>query len=412
LARTPIEVYQNLLNIEIDDSLPEHIGRVVSRFGEYQLAGEKLSVHLARFIELCTRIIAMLDAKTLADLEHLTMAIDTLDHFTSASKWWHLTREMPGFVIRPSSRDPRDFIKSMAYIKLGSETINRIESAHQHLSSFLDQQELADTEFHEQLCKSYVSAWTLLSAFACKERGGNITSESDFETAYDILRILMFYTPLYDFKAITSLRKLATSPIIPQIAQIEFSPGFERKLDSSLAARLERQHGGLIIKIAAAVPGAARSILTNSLRLLSQLQALRTNTPRLEEEAYADAILEALHLLDSHGVSSDQLRDESNVFRIFKGMVPAVDDIIDRLSSIIRRLEAMIVDASGNKDFLFQNSRVVPRLVSLLLLLASATNTEPTPVLRDIDLKRGVVLLELIINAKEFQGLLSEESIS
>ena len=408
MARTPIEVYQNLLNTKIDESLPEHIGRVVSRFGEYQLAGEKLSVHLARFIELCTRIIAILDAKTIADLGHLTMAIDTLDHFTSASKWWHLTREMPGFVIRPSSRDPRDFIKSMAYIKIGSETINRIEGARQRLSEFLDQQEHANTEAHEQLCKSYVSSWILLSAFSCKERGRNMTSETDFETAYDILRILMFYTPLYDFKAITSIRKLATSPIIPQIARIEFSPGFERKLDSSLAARLERQHGSLITKIAAAVPGAARSILTNSLRLLSQLQALRNNTSRLEEEAYADAILEALQILDLHRVSSEHLRDESNALKIFRGMVPAADDIINRLSSMIRRLEAMIVDASGNRDFLFQNSRVVPRLVSLLLLLASATSPEPQPVLRDIDLKRGIVLLEQIINAKEFQDLLSE----
>ena len=85
-------------------------------------------------------------------------------------------------------------------------------------------------------------------------------------------------------------------------------------------------------------------------------------------------------------------------------MTPAVDDIIDRLSLIIRRLESLIVDSSGNRDFLFQNSRVVPRMVSLLLLLASGTNPEPSPVLRDIDLKRGLVILEQIVNAKEFQG--------
>ena len=408
MARTPIEVYRDLLSTRIDEQIPEAINRVVGRFSDYQLAGEKLSVHIARFIELCARIIASLDSKETADLEHLTMAIDILDHFTSASKWWQMTREMPGLVIRPSSRDPRDFIKSIAYIKIGTEAINRIGGARQRLFEFLDQQELVNPEFHDQLCESFTSSWILLSAFSCKDRGKHTTSESDFETAYDTLRILMFYTPLFDFKAITSTRKLATSPIIPQIASIEFSAGFERKLDSSLAARLERQHGDKITKIAAAVPGAARSILTNSLRLLSQLQAVRKGEPRIEEEAYADAILGALQLLEEHGVSSEQLRDESTVLSIFKGMTPAMDEIIDRLSLIIRRLESLIVDSSGNRDFLFQNSRVVPRLVSLLLLLASGTNPEPSPVLRDLDLKRGLVILEQIVNAKEFQDPLLE----
>jgi hypothetical protein len=408
LARTPIEIYRSLLSTKMDGKIPEAISKVARRFSDYQLAGEKLSVHIARFIELCTRIIAILDSAEIANLEHLTMAVDILDHFTSASKWWQMSREMPGFVIRPSSRDPRDFIKSLAYIKLGTEAINRIEGARQRLSEFLNQQELADPEFHDQVCESFASAWVLLSAFSCKERGRSTTSESDFEVAYDILRILMFYTPLHDFRAITSSRKLATSPIIPQIAQIEFSPGFERKLDSSLASRLERQHSGLISKIAAAVPGAARSILTNSLRLLSQLQAVKNGISRLEEESYADTILGAFQLLETHGVSSEQLRDESSVLRIFKGMIPAVDNIIDRLNFIIRRLEALIVDSSGNRDFLFQNSRVVPRLVSLLLLLASATNPESHPVLRDIYLKRGIVILERIVNAREFRPLLSE----
>ena len=408
MARTPIDVYQGLLGIKIDDKIPEAINKVVSRFSDYQLAGERLSVHIARFVELCTRIIASLDSQTTANLSHLTMAIDTLDLFTSTSKWWQVTREIPGFVLRPTSRDPRDFIKSTAYIKIGTESINRIRASHQRLSQFLNQQELANPEFHDQLCKSFTSAWTLLSAFSCKERGKNTTSESDFETAYDILRILMFYTPLYDFKAITSIRKLATSPIIPQIARIEFSPGFERKLDSSLAARLERQHSGELSKIASTVPGSAKSILTNSLRLLTQLQAVRNGKPRVEEEGYADAILEALQFLEKFGVSSEQMRDESAVLTIFKGMVPAADDIVNRLSFIIRRLESLIVDSSGNKDFLFQNSRVVPRLISLLLLLASATNPESMPLLKDIDLKRGLVILEQIVNAKEFQGLLSE----
>jgi hypothetical protein len=405
LARTPIEIYRDLLTITIDEHVPEAINRVVQRYADYQLAGEKLSVHLARFIELCTRIIASLESKPNANLSHLTMAIDILDHFTSASKWWYMTRELPGFVLRPASRDPRDFIKSIAYIKTGTEAINRIGGARQRLAGFLDQQEVADSAFRDQLCESFTSAWILLSAFSCKERGRNTTSESDFETAYDILRILMFYTSLHDFKAITSTRKLATSPIIPQIARIDFSPGFERKLDSSLAARLERQHSSELSKIAAAVPGAARSILTNSLRLLSQLHALKNEIPRLEAEGYADVILGALQLLEEHGVSAKHLRDESSVSTLFKGMIPAVDEIIDRLSLMIRRIESLIVDASGNKDFLFQNSRVVPRLVSLLLLLASATNPEPKPVLRDIDLKRGIVILEDIINAKKAQDL-------
>jgi hypothetical protein len=389
------------------EKIPEAISKVVSRFSDYQLAGEKLSVHIARFIELCTRIIANLDSKATADLEHLTMAIDTLDHFTSTSKWWNMTRELPGFVLRPSSRDPRDFIKSIAYLKVGVESINRIEGARHRLAQFLDQQELASPEFHDQLCGSFTSTWVLLSAFSCKERGRNTTSETDFETAYDILRILMFYTSICDFKAITSTRKLATSTIIPKIARVEFSPGFERKLDSSLAARLEQQHSNLISKISSAVPGAARNVLTNSLRLLSQLQALKIGTPRLEEGSYADVILESLQLLERHGVSPEQIRDETAVLKLFKGMNPAVDEIVNRLSFMVRRVEALIVDSMGNKDFLFQNSRVVPRLVSLLLLLSSATNPEPNPVLRDIDLKRGVVILEQIVNAKEFQNLLS-----
>jgi hypothetical protein len=99
-------------------------------------------------------------------------------------------------------------------------------------------------------------------------------SEGDFEAAYDTIRILLFYVPNDDFIALTAVRRVGTNARFPQIARIPVSVGFERKLDSSVAARLERLHGENLAKVAALTSGASRAVLTNSLRFIAQLAAV------------------------------------------------------------------------------------------------------------------------------------------
>jgi len=397
LARTPVDVYRGLVNTQLDDKAVEQINSVVSRFTDFVFAGEKLSIHLNRFLDLTTRLIALLDSQTTVNQEHLTMSVDLLDYLTSASKWWTVTRQEPGIVLRPPSREARGFIKSITDLHVGGTTLQRISGATDKLSRFLEEHDIKSSTEVESFCNNMLSAWVLLSAFACKGQGRNVTTEADFETAYDVVRILLFYVELEDFKALTVIRQLGSHPLLPKIASVNFAPGFEKKLNASVAASLEKEYGNYLIKMARATSGAARLILTNSLRLLAQFQAIDKGIKRLEEEHYDSSIIGALELIESIGVSTDFLQDDSAAITIFKSLQPG-DGVDERIQLMLRRLEGLIVDSTGNKDFLLQYARLVPRLIALILLLASKTKESPNSPIEDSDIKRGLILLYQLIN--------------
>ncbi|MHA3963080.1 MAG: hypothetical protein AM325_006025 [Candidatus Thorarchaeota archaeon SMTZ1-45] len=397
MTRTPVEVYKGLLGITVEDSVPKQIEIVVTRFTDFLFLGSKISVHLTRFVSLFTKLVAYLESRDLANPTDVTEAIDVLDYFTSTSKWWLMTRNEPGFVLRPPSREPRNFIKSITDLQFGPNTLQRISGAAEKLFRFLKEHEVADKVQRDDLRESFISSWAILSAFACKGQGRNVISETDFETAYDILRILCFYVPSEDFKALTVIRRLGSHPVLPKAASVGFSPGFERKLNSSAAARLEKVHGDYLAEMAPATSGASRTILTNSLRFLGQLQAVKQEIERLEDEHYDSTILNALQMFENIGVSSAFLQDESVAIQLFRGL-KLDNGVEERIQLLIRRLEGLVVDSTGNKDFLLQYARLVPRLVALLLLLATATKTSSKDPLKDIDLKRGLVLLHTMIS--------------
>ncbi len=397
MARTPVDVYRDLVQTQLDDKIMGQIDTVVSRFTDFVFAGEKLSIHLNRFLDLTTRLIALLDSETIVNQSHLTMSVDLLDYLTSTSKWWIVTRREPGIILKPPSREARSFIKSIADLHVGGSTLQRISGATDKLSKFLEEHEIESSGEVERLCNGMLSAWALLSAFACKGQGRNVTTEADFETSYDVVRILLFYVSLDDYKALSIIRQLGTHTLLPKAASVTFSPGFEKKLNASVAASLEKEHGEHLIQMAKATSGASRSILTNSLRLLGQLQAVKLDIKRLEEEHYDAIIVGALELIESVEVSSDFLQNDSAALSIFKNLRPG-DGVDERIQFLIRRLEGLIVDSTGNKDFLLQYTRLVPRLIALMLLLASNTKDSPTAPLEDSDMKRGLILLYKLIS--------------
>jgi hypothetical protein len=397
LARTPVDVYQGLLRTQLDDTIQNQIETVTVRFADTQFLGSKISVHLTRFLRLFTKLMAYLETRDTATVSDVTEAIDVLDYFTSTSKWWSMTRKEPGLILKPPSREPRSFIKSITDLQFGPNTIQRISGAGEKLVHFLEEHRVADTVQREELSEDFVSSWAILSAFACRGQGRNVATEADFEIAYDILRILFFYVPSEDFKALSVIRRLGSHPTLPKAASIGFSPGFERKLNSSVAASLERVHGDHLAEMASATSGASRTILTNSLRFLGQLHAAKQKIERLEEEHYDSTILSSLQMFDQIGVSSDFLQNESAAVEVFKGLKLGVG-VEERIQLLTRRLEGLVVDSTGNKDFLLQYARLVPRLIALLLLLATTTKTSQKALIEDIDLKRGLILLYDLIN--------------
>jgi hypothetical protein len=397
LARKPIDVYQGLINTKLSVDSVSHIESVVGRYDDHMLTGQKLSFHLRRFVEFWSRHSAFLDNRETTNLSDLTTAIDLLDYFTSTSKWWKMTRDDPGLTLRLPSRDPREFIKSIPLIQMGSETLGRVSGARDRLTRFLEEHELGDDSSRAALSELLVSIWLLLCGFSCKGQGRNITTEEDFETSYDIVRILLFYMSLNDFRALTAVRQIATDPNLPKIAVIGFSPGFERKLDSSLAASLERVHGEYLTKVAASTPGATRNILTNSLRILGQIQAMKLGMNRIEKEDYDSIIVGAMGLLETINVPAQLLQDESDVVNLFKGLHPG-EGVEEKLSLLTRRIEGLLVDSAGNRDYVLQYARLVPRIVALLLLVAGATKIQSTEPLQDGDLKRGLILLNRLFS--------------
>jgi hypothetical protein len=92
LARTPVDVYQGLLRTRLEDTIPDQIDSVTTRFADTQFLGSKISIHLTRFLILFTKLVAYLESRDVATLSDVTEAIDILDYFTSTSKWWSMTR--------------------------------------------------------------------------------------------------------------------------------------------------------------------------------------------------------------------------------------------------------------------------------------------------------------------------------
>ncbi|NHI83526.1 MAG: hypothetical protein EAX81_04420 [Candidatus Thorarchaeota archaeon] len=397
MTRTPIEIYRGLIDASIPTEIVSHIDSVIGRYSHQVFAGQKLIIHLSHFLETICKTITILDGRTTSSISDLTGAVDILDHFTSTSKWWTITREDPGFRLRLPSRDPREFMLSLSQVQIGGETSGRIAGAAEKLARFLEDHGLTDTKSCEALCERFASCWVLISGFSCKSQGRSVTTESDFEVAYDILRILLFYTPLYDFKALTAIRRISTDPKIAKLAEIAFSPGFERKLESSVAARLERLNEASLAKIAFSVPSASRNILTNSLKFLAQLKALEQGLSRIEEDDYDSIILGSMGLLNSIGISQENFRDEATVNALFR-KIQLDAGVDEKLSLLVRRLEGLLVDSTRNREFLLQNAKLVPRMVALLLLLAGVTKASSDRGLQDLDLKRSLVLFHDLIS--------------
>jgi len=397
LVRTPIELYRGLVQTRLGDEMVGRISTLVGRFSDGVFAGQRMSDHLTRLLSLFSRLMAFLGSRTITDLNDLEMAVDLLDHFTSTSKWWVVSRKEPALVPRPSSRDPREFMKSIVDVQLGGDTLSRIVGSTEKLSHFLEEHGIADGRTREALCESFASVWALLSGFICRSQGRGTVIQGDFEAAYDVVRVLLFYIPFDDFKALTAIRKIGTNPKLPRVAGISMAAGFERKIDSSVAARLERLHGEDLVKVAVLTLGASRAVLTNSLRFLAQLVAIEKGISNIEERDYESMILRAVEMLEKAGVQSSIFQDEAAVTKLFKSLRFS-EELAERVSLLTRRLEGLIVDSAGSRDFLLQYSRLVPRLLSLLLLLASGTRPLSDASLRDADLKRGLMSLDRLLS--------------
>ncbi len=397
LARKPIDVYRGLVRTRVNEEIAPHIDTVVERYSDHMFADMKLSLHLKRFVEIWARLVAYLNQREIVDVPDLTAAIDLLDYFTSTSKWWALSRDDPGIVLKPPSRDPREFIKSLPLVSFSNEALGRASSASEKLSHFLEEHKIGGTDARADLREHFISTWHLIGASVCKSQGRNTTEEGDFEAAYDLVRVLLFYTPADDFVALTAVRQVATNPILSKLSVIDFGPGFDRKLDSSLAARLERSHGEYLTKIARLTTAESRSILTNSLRVLAQLQALKLGISRIKIEDYEPVTMGAMELLERIDVPSALLHEQSKVTELFKSLQPE-EGVEEKMALLRRRVEGLLVDSTGNRDFLLQFTKLVPRITALLLLLAGGTKARPGEKLKDSDVKRGLILLNRLLN--------------
>jgi len=386
LARTPLDVYKGIASVETPSDVSKKMMLVANRFSDLSFAGQGMPLHLSRLMSLVTRLVAYLESSSAARASHLTCAVDVLDHFMSTSRWWMMSREDPGFIIRPPSRDPRQLIKSLSSVSLSGGTLSRISGAAEKLESFLREHNVGSADSRASLRDSLTSTWALLSAVSCKGQGRTSTSESDFEVAYDVTRIMLFYTPLEDFHALGGIRLIARSPLLPKLASVTLSPGFERQLESSLAARLESSY---VPSVRGRSAVAVRNVLTNSLRVLVQIQAASDGLERIEESDYADIVARSLNRLQVVGIPPTLFQNEDTVLRLLSRL-PRNSRTLGRLDLIMQRLKNLVADAQ-KRDFLLHYARLVPRLISLVLLLSSATsNTDGQ--LKDIDLKRGLNL--------------------
>ncbi len=351
-----------------------------------------MSMHLSRFLALICRLIAFLEERQEVLMIDVPIAIDLLDYFTSTTKWWLLTRDHPGLIIRPSVRDPRDFIKSLAQIRLSGVTLGRINTATERLDSFLDEHDIGSTDDRTILRDAMVSSWVLLSASSCKNRGQTTTTESDFEIAYDTLRIVLFYTPIIDFHALGAVRRISRNPLLGKIATVALAPGFEKQLESSPAAKLESEHTP---DVRGRCANSYRMVLTNTLRFLVQIRTALDGHRRVEAQDYAVMILRSLDLLAAVNVAPSFFQDEGVIIELLRKL-PSNNQFVERLELVMQRIETLIADAQ-RKDFLVTYSKLVPRMTSLLLFLSLAMCDEE---IQDHDLKRGLVLLERLLSQR------------
>ncbi|MFW9954685.1 MAG: hypothetical protein ACFFD3_09045 [Candidatus Thorarchaeota archaeon] len=396
MARTPIDVYRALTQTRLGDDIQEEVRQFVGRFSSYAFESKSLSIHLSHFIGLISRLVAYLDSRFVVGRADLTIAIDMLDQVSSTTKWWIIDRKEPALVLRPRIREPREFMKSVTDITLDISTLNRVNAAEEKLKRFLDEQGVAESRLRNELCDSLSSAWKLLSALICRNEGRSSTNEADFERAYDVIRILLFYISIEDFRALVASRRIGASSKLLNAAVVAFSPGFERQISSSMAAHLEEQHGSFLTQLTPSSPAASRSILTNSLRLLAQLQSVGKEKKRIEEEDYEMFTLDSIKQLESVGFSPDSFNNEESVVRLFKQLKPS-EGLNEHISLLTRRIEGYVIDAAGNREFLLQNSRLVPRVISLLLLISAGTKITPGQ-LNDSDIMRGLVLVDHLVN--------------
>ena len=397
MTRRPIDVYRGIMEAQLDSELSVHIKSFVNQFASCTFAGHPVSAHLVRFLGVISRLVAYLDSRSVAGFEDLTLAIDSLDYFSSTSKWWIIDRRDPSFILKPPAHEPREFMTSLADVTVDSGTMSRITSSIDRLARFLDEHHFTNQDATDKLSESLASMWVLLSAFVCKGQGRSATIEGDFEIAYDTVRILLFHNTRDNFRAVTSVRLLGMSRKLIALTTVGLSPGFEDRLDTSIAAKLERSYfeesGGPTHKLATSF----RHVFTNSLRILSQLTVLERGLDRIESSDYELVIKSSLQRISSLNIEEGILHNEALGMSLFK-KIEVSNDLVKRLDLLAKRLEGLIVAATGNRDFLFKYSKLVPRLISLLLLLAAGTVTDSRKTIEYTDIERALILLHSIFS--------------
>lgn len=389
MARKPIDVYHGLAKCELSTGALNRIKSLVERFSEYQFAGENLPTHLSRFLSLFSQLVTYLDSRDTSTPSDVTLSVDVLDYFLSTSKWWRMSRSAPSFIIRPPSRDPRDFLQSLSEVKLGSSALGRIDGAAERLSRFLKQHDFEQKQ-RKSICDGAISSWAILCAALARSKGKSRINEEDFEIAYDLVRILLFYVSREEFLALTAVRRIGTHEQLPKIVEVRISSEFENSLESSQAARFEDEHSQLLTKVSSTLPSISRNILTNSLRFLVQLDNAKHARPVVGPNEYEAAIVNAMTLLQQAGMPPELLDNTSRFRKLFREIAFS-ETLGHHLSLLSRRLEGLIVDATGNREFLLEHTSLVPRLLSLVLLLSIGSIPENADTFSHSDLKRGLI---------------------
>lgn len=396
MARKPIDVYHGLAECELSTGASNRIKSLVERFSECRFAGEDLPTHLSRFLSLFSQMITYLDSRETSTTSDLTQSVDVLDYFLSTTKWWRMSRSAPSFIIRPPSRDPRDFLQSLSEVKMGSSALGRIDGAAERLSRFLKQHDFSQDQ-RKSICDAVISSWALLCAASARGKGKSRINEEDFEIAYDLVRILLFYVSREEFVAMTAVRRIGTHEQLPRIVEVKISSEFENSLESSQAARFEDEHSQLLTKVSSTLPSISRNILTNSLRFLVQLDSTKHSRPIVGSNKYEEAIVNAMTLLQKAGMPPELLDNTSRFEKLFREIAFS-EELGHHLSLLSRRLEGLIVDATGNREFLLEHTGLVPRLLSLVLLLSIGSIPKNADTFSHSDLKRGLIAVDRLLS--------------
>ncbi|MEM2142946.1 MAG: hypothetical protein QXQ81_06810, partial [Candidatus Thorarchaeota archaeon] len=245
------------------------------------------------------------------------------------------------------------------------------------------------------LCSRIASCWLLLSGIICRHQARSSTEENDFELAYDIMRVLLFYTPRTEYCALRALRELGTNPILPRIAQVNLSPNFEKRLESSPAAVLDK-YRSLVPARGESAPAISHGTLTNALRFMVQFQASLEGRERVEEDTYDHMIISALSMLHSVGIASEVFRDENAVSALFSRL-RIIGDTLERIDNVMKRLELLLLETSGDRNFLLRYPRFVTRIMATIALIGAGTAPASSTRMEDSDLKRGIILLSRLL---------------